>query len=59
MKLSDAVDFLRSVAPRMAIPIHRGALAPAHRELHGSLVERFAPEGTAVLVPPLGSPVSV
>lgn len=54
MKLSETIDYLRAVAPRIAIPVHDGGLAPAHRQMHRSLMTRFAPEGTTVLAPSTG-----
>ena len=48
MKLSETIDHLRAVAPRRAVPVHDGGLAPAHRAMHRGLMERFAPEGTTV-----------
>lgn len=48
MKLSEAIDYLRLVAPRRAVPVHDGGLAAAHRALHRQLMEKFAPEGTSV-----------
>jgi L-ascorbate metabolism protein UlaG (beta-lactamase superfamily) len=56
MKLAEAVDYLRAVAPRVAIPIHQGGLAPAHRELHCGLLAKFAPAGTELVVPGPGVP---
>jgi len=57
MKLSESIDFLRAVAPRVAIPIHQGGLAPAHRDLHCNLLAKFAPESTKVQVLAAGVPV--
>jgi L-ascorbate metabolism protein UlaG (beta-lactamase superfamily) len=59
MKLSEAVDYLRAVAPRVAIPIHQGGLAPAHRELHCELLAKLAPAGTELLLAPAGVPVEL
>lgn len=59
MKLSEAVDYLRDVAPRLAIPIHQGGLAPAHRELHTELLAALAPPGTELLTAPAGVPVEL
>ncbi len=59
LKLSEAVDYLRAVAPDVAIPIHQGGLAPAHRELHCALLAKFAPAGTELRVPSAGMPVDV
>ncbi|MEU1180715.1 MBL fold metallo-hydrolase [Streptomyces sp. NPDC005820] len=59
MKLSEAVDYLRAVAPRLAVPIHQGGLAPAHRELHCDLLAKFAPADTELLLTPTGVPVEL
>jgi L-ascorbate metabolism protein UlaG (beta-lactamase superfamily) len=59
MKLSEAIDYLRAVAPDLAIPIHQGGLAPAHRELHCALLTKFAPAGTNVQVPAAGVPLDL
>ena len=59
MKLSETIDYLRMVSPRFAFPIHDGGLAPAHRELHRSLMTRFAPPATTVLRPEQGEPTSI
>ncbi|MGV2985045.1 MBL fold metallo-hydrolase [Microbacterium sp. AGC85] len=57
MKLSEAIDYLREVAPRIVIPVHEGGLAPAHQQMHRGLIAKFAPGGTTVLTPALGEPV--
>lgn len=54
MKLADSIDYLRAVAPRVAVPVHDGGLAAAHQNLHRALFTRFAPSGTTVVVPGLG-----
>ncbi|MGH3633172.1 MAG: MBL fold metallo-hydrolase [Mycobacterium sp.] len=48
MKLSESIDYLRSVAPRVAVPIHQGGLAAAHRGLHCDLLRKLAPAGTEI-----------
>jgi L-ascorbate metabolism protein UlaG (beta-lactamase superfamily) len=47
-KLSDAVDYLRAVAPRVAVPIHQGILAVPG--MYYGHFERLGPEKTAVQV---------
>ena len=59
MKLSEAVEYLRAVAPRVAIPIHQGGLAPAHRELHTGLLRKLGPPDTEVRTLEQGQPTSV
>jgi hypothetical protein len=36
MKLSESIDYLRAVAPEIAIPIHQAGLASVHQQLHTS-----------------------
>ena len=50
MKVQEGVDYLRAVAPRVAVPIHQGGLAPVHRHLHHQLLTDLAPPGTDVVV---------
>jgi L-ascorbate metabolism protein UlaG (beta-lactamase superfamily) len=50
MKLSESVDYLRAVAPEIAIPIHQAGLADIHRHLHYQLFRGLAPPGTTVHV---------
>ena len=48
LKLSDAIDYLRDVAPRTAVPIHEAALSrPA---THYSMFTALSPAGTTVQV---------
>ncbi|GHF56711.1 L-ascorbate metabolism protein UlaG (beta-lactamase superfamily) [Amycolatopsis bartoniae] len=52
LKAGEAVDFLRAVSPRVAVPIHEAVLAnPA---MHYGLFTNLAPEGTEVRVAPRG-----
>jgi L-ascorbate metabolism protein UlaG (beta-lactamase superfamily) len=55
MKISEAVDYLRAVAPRHAVPIHQGIIAPQARGIfYGRLTEmtdtdfRVLPEENSV-----------
>jgi len=48
LRLADAVDYLRAVAPRTAVPIHEAVLAMP--QMHYGMFERLAPAGTAVRV---------
>lgn len=52
LKAAEAVDFMRIVAPRVAVPIHEAVLA--NPGMHYGLFTNLAPEGTEVLVPSLG-----
>jgi L-ascorbate metabolism protein UlaG (beta-lactamase superfamily) len=48
LKLSEAVDYLRAVAPRTAVPIHEAVLArPA---MHYGMFDKLAPEKTTMRV---------
>lgn len=48
LKLAEAVDYLRAVAPRTAVPIHEAVLArPA---MHYGVFEALGPAGTTVQV---------
>jgi L-ascorbate metabolism protein UlaG (beta-lactamase superfamily) len=54
LKLSEAVDYLREIAPRVTVPIHEAFLArPAM--VYG-LVEQLAPDGTTLTVLEPGTP---
>jgi L-ascorbate metabolism protein UlaG (beta-lactamase superfamily) len=48
LKVAEAVDFFRAVAPRVAVPIHQGLLALP--EAFYSHFENLAPAGSAVTV---------
>ncbi len=54
LKASEAVEFLRSVGPRAAVPIHEAVLGSAGTGLYYGLLNMLSPEGTRVTVPPLG-----
>lgn len=57
LKVAEAVDYLRRVAPRIAVPIHEAVLArPA---MHYNLFEQLALSGTTVSVIPPGETVDV
>jgi L-ascorbate metabolism protein UlaG (beta-lactamase superfamily) len=48
LKVAEAVDYLRRVRPRLAVPIHEAHLAMP--QLHYGLFDRLAPERTKVRV---------
>jgi L-ascorbate metabolism protein UlaG (beta-lactamase superfamily) len=50
MKLGESADYLRAVAPEIAIPIHQAGLADIHRTLHYQVLRGPAPSGTTVHV---------
>jgi L-ascorbate metabolism protein UlaG (beta-lactamase superfamily) len=52
LKTSEAVDFLRAVGPRAALPIHEAVVAKL--ELYYGLLDRLAPTGTTVTSLPHG-----
>ncbi|MEU6645925.1 MBL fold metallo-hydrolase [Saccharomonospora sp. NPDC046836] len=57
LKAGEAVDYLRTVAPRLAVPIHEAVLArPA---MHYGLFTNLAPNGTEVRVLPRGETVQL
>lgn len=57
LKVSEAVDYLRAVAPRRVVPIHEQTLAdPA---MHYRFFDNLRPAGTELLVPDRESPVGV
>ncbi|MQA08349.1 MAG: MBL fold metallo-hydrolase [Pseudonocardiaceae bacterium] len=57
LKVSEAVDFLRAVRPRLAVPIHEAVLArPA---MHYGMFTNLAPEGTEVRVLPRDEPAAL
>lgn len=57
MKLAEAIDYVRAVAPRVAIPIHQAGLAPIHQNMHHRLLTTLAPAGTEVIVAQHAAPV--
>ncbi|MBB3662990.1 MULTISPECIES: MBL fold metallo-hydrolase [Prauserella salsuginis group] len=57
LKAGEAVDYLRAVAPRLAVPIHEAVLAnPA---MHHGLFTNLAPDGTEVRVLPKAEQTTV
>ncbi|ASU80538.1 MBL fold metallo-hydrolase [Actinopolyspora erythraea] len=57
LKASEAVDFLRAMRPRVAVPIHEAVLSMPR--MHYGLFERLGPEGTTVTVLNRGEPTGV
>ncbi|MBA0127535.1 MBL fold metallo-hydrolase [Haloechinothrix sp. YIM 98757] len=57
LKASEAVDFLRAVGPRVAVPIHEAVLA--YPAMHYGLFTNLAPDGTEVRVLEHGKPTTV
>jgi L-ascorbate metabolism protein UlaG (beta-lactamase superfamily) len=57
LKVSEAVDYLRAVAPRAAVPIHEAVLArPA---MHYGMFEQLGPKQTAIRVLDREQPTTV
>lgn len=56
LKLSEAVEFFRSVSPRVAVPIHEAVLAMP--QMHYGMFEQLAPSGASVTVPSRGEPTT-
>ncbi|MFH8469079.1 MBL fold metallo-hydrolase [Streptomyces sp. NPDC017991] len=56
MKIGEAIDYLRTMAPRLAVPIHQAGLAPVHQKMHYGLLRDLAPEGTGIAVLEHGVP---
>jgi L-ascorbate metabolism protein UlaG (beta-lactamase superfamily) len=48
LKLADAVDYMRAVAPRIAVPIHEAVLAMP--QMHYGMFDNLKPQGTTVQV---------
>jgi L-ascorbate metabolism protein UlaG (beta-lactamase superfamily) len=48
LKLADAVDYMRAVAPRIAVPIHEAVLAMP--QMHYGMFDNLKPPGTTVQV---------
>jgi L-ascorbate metabolism protein UlaG (beta-lactamase superfamily) len=49
MKISEAVDYLRAVAPQRAVPIHQGIIAPGARGLYYSRLSEMTTTDFQVL----------
>ncbi len=50
MKIEEGIDYLRQLAPQVAVPIHQAGLAPVHQNLHCGLLKNLSPAGTDVIV---------
>ena len=57
LKTGEAVDFVRAVKPRVAVPIHDAVIAKP--ELYLGLLERLSPEGMRFTVPTHGELVEI
>ena len=59
MKLSEAVDYFRAVAPRVAVPIHTAIASEYGLGIYFRQLKALGPAGTEFLVLPQGSAVEV
>lgn len=50
MKLSESVDYLRGVEPRVAVPIHQGVLSAAGIAVHNARLDEMKSDGTEFVV---------
>jgi L-ascorbate metabolism protein UlaG (beta-lactamase superfamily) len=57
LKVSEAVDYLRAVAPLLAVPIHQAILAKP--EKHYGLFRELAPAGTDIHIAVPGEPIKL
>ncbi|MCE5291542.1 MAG: MBL fold metallo-hydrolase [Nocardiaceae bacterium] len=59
MRISETVDYLRSVAPRVAVPIHQEIVSAAGRGIYYGRLTEMAPQGTEFRVWPEENEVEV
>jgi L-ascorbate metabolism protein UlaG (beta-lactamase superfamily) len=59
LKLADAVDYLRKVGPRVAVPVHEKVLSEVGISSHYRLLEQLGGPGTAFEVLDDGRPVEL
>ena len=59
LKLADAVDYLRKVGPRVAVPVHEKVLSEVGISSHYRLLEQLGGPGTAFTVLDDGRPVEL
>lgn len=52
LKAAEAVEYVRAVTPRIAVPIHEAVLT--RPQMHYDLLTKLAPEGTEIQVLPRG-----
>ncbi|KRA24905.1 MBL fold metallo-hydrolase [Microbacterium sp. Root61] len=50
MKVADAIDFAKAVAPRVIVPIHQAGLADVHRQLHYGLLKNLVPSSELLVL---------
>lgn len=49
LKISESVDYLRAVAPRVAVPIHQAVLSPPGVAIHHTRLDEMKPAPTTFL----------
>ena len=54
LKISEAIDFLRAVTPRAAVPIHQGTVAELGEPIFYNWFAKLGPKGTTFTVLPRG-----
>ena len=59
MKISEPVDYLRAVAPRVAVPIHQGVQSDVGRAIHNGRIDEMKPDGTTFTVLDPGTPTDL
>ncbi len=59
LKLGEAIDFFRAVAPRVAFPIHEAVLAPGAIQMAYTRFTDLAPVGASVRVPERGTSIEL
>jgi L-ascorbate metabolism protein UlaG (beta-lactamase superfamily) len=60
LKVSEAIDYLRAVRPRVAVPVHDRVLSPVGTSLHYRQLEQLgARDGTTLLVLDDGQPLTL
>jgi L-ascorbate metabolism protein UlaG (beta-lactamase superfamily) len=57
--LADAIDYLRRVGPRVAVPVHERVLSEAGVKIHYARLEELSGEGTSFRVLDDGTPVEL
>jgi L-ascorbate metabolism protein UlaG (beta-lactamase superfamily) len=50
LKIAEAIDYLRAVAPRTAVPIHQAVLSAPGQQVHYRLLGNLSPQDTTVRV---------
>lgn len=59
LKISEPIDYLRAVSPRVAFGIHQAVQSDAGRAVHNARLAEMAPDGTDYRVLPVGEAVQL